>query len=228
MEQEDLLEHEEFIKKVLDVRERDNGDKSNFWLFMHSPGGAALLTGLIIGVFATLISGSIQTSINERTHQNELDKALIAEQIDITQKTVELAAKTVVSADNLIATLQWNLDVYSRSQVGEIRNMQNDIIKTFNETKGHWDQQRNAYGFLLSYHHNNDSSVANNWHEIQSAIGTYLDCATQHAEEYAKGNFVAQECEEDEDCELCNPVILEETLLPNLFEALESARNSFR
>ncbi len=180
------LEHEEFIQSVLNTRDPKKKEKRTWQIFLESAGGAALITVVIGGLFGAIISGSIQRSIDSRAFKNEMNKALITEQLKTTREAVQLIGKLLVTSENVMLSQKWDFTRFPEENHEAVRRQQREFRDDYNRAIVNWHEERRSIGFLLSYYHNNQPEINEVWTDVQTELNTYIECASNFAQGYVE------------------------------------------
>jgi hypothetical protein len=188
-EEQKLLRHEAFVGKVMQLRSHniENHPKPWWQRFLESSGAAALITVLLGGLLGQLITWSIQKGLKEREFQQAWmksrgDQALATykEYLDKEQETVkrayELIGNCISSSEDLISLT--SSEFAPGTSVG-IEKQRDSIRAEYNKTDIQWRREREQLGLLMSYYHRGRSEVVTSWHDVQSTVTRYNECAAQ-------------------------------------------------
>jgi hypothetical protein len=182
--------------EMLKRSENSGAEKKGNWrIFIESTGGAALITVLLGGIVAGLITNEYQRHMKAREQQQAENKA-ISEQAALTYKeyleqgketvtkTYDLVGKCISESDELIALAKTDFFTGAFNRDPKIKNemlrRRNAVIAEFNDTDSRWRKERDTVGLLMSHHHNGDAEVVKAWRTVQNSVTEYLTCAQRY------------------------------------------------
>lgn len=220
--------------------------KTSFWAGFREPAVlAALVTVLIGGVAATLITGIIQWRSGVREfEQNRAardrefeqawlksrgDQALVSykEYLDQEQTLIRRAYSligTCTSASDRLAGLTrdiWRQEFSSHQRLANDQQMIG-IRQNFNQARIKWQAESGEIGLLMGYYHPSQPNVMLSWSKVEKSVTGYLDCAQSWYDEHIDQKLAPKD---DEVRNACRPKEDELTSgLGELTTSLESAR----
>jgi hypothetical protein len=194
-----LLEHEEFMREVLELRkpvEESPKPKSSLLRFLETNGGTAvitiLLTGLVGGIGTPIVSYFIQKQMKDREFEQAKNKVrwdleviaykeYLDRQKEIISQAYELVGSCIYASDNLISITKPEFAPHRRIRVEEQRT---SIRVKYNETRERWQREREKVGLLMSYYHGGKSEVSEAWNNLQDSVTKHMDCARRWYVDY--------------------------------------------
>jgi len=215
-----------------------------FWMAFREPTVvAALITVLIGGIAATLITGIIQWRAAAREFkQGEMardrefeqawlksrgDQALVSykeyldQERELITRTYSSIGKSISAADRLTGLTR---GVWRGSFVepAAVEKQKKDIRDNYNQTSAKWHGEAQEIGLLMGYYHPSSSSVTNSWDSVQKAVDSYVDCAQDWYDKHPATKPAPRDEEVTGACRQKYEALLGE--LHSLTTSLESAR----
>jgi len=212
-EEERLIQHEEFISRIIAVRSGDrppSARKSRLQEFLESAGGAALLTVLIGGLAGSLISAQFQRAAKGREFQQAFlraraDQSLAAyrqhlqSELAATQRIFDEVGAAISSANDLLDLTEPPFDParFPPDRQPRIREQRSSIAHQFNEAAGRWRRDKESLGLVLAYYHPS-ASIINVWSTLQKSIDDLLECAEQYYDRWPDTKSSKSACRNQE------------------------------
>jgi hypothetical protein len=195
---------------------------------------ATLITVLIGGIAATLITGIIQWRAGVREFEQTWlksrgDQALISykEYLDqeqaLMRRTYSLIGGCISASDRLagLTKSSWRQQ-FEGPELIAVRTQMRAIRENYNQTNAKWRSEGEELGLLMEYYHPGQPKLKDSWGNVQTAVTSYLDCA----EKWYSRNPPTKPPPTDEDIRgACKPNY--DALVKNLNDLtsnLESAR----
>lgn len=166
---------------------------------------AALITVLIGGIAATLITGIIQWRAGVREFdQSQLardrdfeqawlksrgDQALLSykeyldQEKDLIRRTYSSIGSCIAASDRLTGLTRgvWRKHFLDPAAV---EKQKQEIRDNYNQSNAKWHSEGEEIGLLMGYYHPGKPNVTNSWSNVQEAVTDYLDCAQHWYDKY--------------------------------------------
>jgi hypothetical protein len=156
---------------------------------------ATLITVLIGGIAATLITGIIQWRAGIREFdqtwlKSRGDQALVSykEYLDQEQafmkRTYSLIGACVSASDRLVSLTKstWRQRFVGPEFIA-VRTQMRDIRQNYNQTNAKWHSEGEELGLLMDYYHPDQPKLRDSWKNVQQSVTNYLDCGEKwHSE----------------------------------------------
>lgn len=150
---------------------------------------AALITVLVGGIAATLITGIIQwrggvREFNQTWLNSRGDQALISykeyldQEKDLMRRTYALIGTCVSASDRLVSLTNssWR-QRFVGSELQAVRKQMRDIRTNYNEVDAKWKSEGEELGLLMGYYHPNQPQVLTSWKSVKEAVTLHQECA---------------------------------------------------
>jgi|SRR5882724_1093062 len=220
--------------------------KKAWWsAFLEPAVLAALITVLIGGIAATLITGIIQWRAGAREFQQSQlardrefeqawlksrgDQALVSykEYLDQEQALIRRAYSLIgtctSSSDRLVGLTGgiWRQQFVGANRLA-VDNQAREIRESYNQSFIKWKNEGEELGLLMGYYHPSQPNVGVSWRKVRGAVTDYLECA----EKWYKAHPPTQKPPTDEELATACKVNYDDLLvqLNDLTASLESAR----
>ncbi len=213
-EQKRILATETFVADLLKIRAPKEASAKPKWLqFLESNGGTAVITVLLGGIMANIVSCGIQNINRKKEFDNAWvqargSQALAAyqEYLKGEQQTVkwsfDLIGTSMAAADNLINITKEDFDPaqYKGKEREKIIGQKTEIRNNFNTANRQWRQQYVAAGLQISYFHKGDPEVNTAWSQLAASLSALMDCANDwyrdHLGIFVKVSDISEACSE--------------------------------
>jgi hypothetical protein len=186
----ELLRHEAFINELLKARlPKDKPERSGFWHFLESTGGAALITAVIVGLAGSLITYVFQTQTTEREFQQSWLKARGDQAMVAYKNFVESREVMINRVFNLVGSVSTASEEYlnlskSSNAVAnyegqkkvEASKYRDSLKEKFESNKTSWRAERDQLGFLIGYYYPKQPEISTAWHALRDAVTTNMTC----------------------------------------------------
>jgi hypothetical protein len=162
-----------------------------FWTALREPMVVAtLITVLIGGIAATLVTGIIQWRAGVREFEQGLqksrsDQALVQytkyldQEQSLISRVYNLIGACTSAVDNVIGLTEkrWR---DRRPDVSQVKG----IIQNYNATKAKWDREELEVEQLMGYYHPTHPEAVTAWRKIPDIVKAYFKCADGWHEKY--------------------------------------------
>jgi len=232
---ERMLNYLALVAQVLQRQINPPEPKKTFRATLREPSVVAtLITVLIGGIAATLITGIIQWQAGIREFEQTWlksrgDQALVSykEYLDqeqaLMRRTYSMIGACISASDRLagLTKASWRQRFVGPELVA-VRTQMRVIRDNYNQTNAKWHSEGEELGLLIDYYHPGQPKLKASWKTVQLAVTDYLGCA----ENYYYKHPPTEPPPKDEDIiQACRPKY--DSLITNLDELtnnLESAR----
>ena len=195
---------------------------------------ATLITVLIGGIAATLITGIIQWRSGVREFEQAWlksrgDQALISykEYLDqeqaLVRRTYNLIGTAISASDRLVSLTQssWRQQ-FDGPQFLVVRTQMRAIRQDYNQTNAKWRSEGEELGLLMDYYHPSQPKLKSSWKSVQRSVTKYLDCGQAWYTKYSPPATAPRDEDVNEACKAEYESVM--TALDDLTNNLESAR----
>jgi hypothetical protein len=215
-----------------------------FWNAFQQPTVlAALITVLIGGIAATVITGIIQWRAEVRefqqsqvTREREFeqawlksrgDQALVSykeyldQENEIIRRTYSSIGACISASDRLIGL---TLATWRKPRVNSatVEKQMEEIRSNFNQVRAKWQTEGLEIGLLMGYYHPGQSGVANSWSNVQKSVDAYLQCARTWYDKNPRSQKAPEDSQVRAACKAEYEILVGE--LNRMTTNLESAR----
>lgn len=155
---------------------------------------AALVTVLIGGIAATLITALIQWQAGLREFdqtwlKSRGDQALISykeyldQEHELMRRTYALIGTCISVSDGLrdLTKSRWRRR-YVGPDLEAVQKQMRDIRTNYNQTKAKWNSEGEELGLLMGYYHPGQPQVLSSWKAVKEAVTSYQECAENWSE----------------------------------------------
>lgn len=195
---------------------------------------AALVTVLIGGIAATVITGLIQwqAGIREFAQTREKsrnDQALISykdyldQEQQLMRRTYALIGTCISASDRLVGLTKstWRQQ-FVGSELQAVQKQRRDIRTNYNEMNAKWNSEVEELGLLMGYYHPSQPQVLSSWKAVKEAVTGYQQCARNWHETHPATKPAPTDEEVSAACKPKYEALLKS--LNDLTDSLESAR----
>jgi hypothetical protein len=195
---------------------------------------AALVTVLIGGIAATLITALIQWQAGVREFdqawlKSRGDQALVSykeyldQEHDLMRRTYALIGTCISASDRLAGLTKpsWR-QRFMGSELQAVQQQMKDIRTNYNQTSAKWISEGEELGLLMGYYHPGQPQVLSSWKAVKEAVTTYQQCAQNWYETHPATKPPPTDEEVSAACKPKYESLLKS--LNDLTESLESGR----
>jgi len=195
---------------------------------------ATIITVLIGGVAATLITGIIQWRSGVREFEQAWlrsrgDQALISykEYLDQEQalmsRTYKMIGAAISASERLVGLTRSNWrQQFDEPELIVVRTQMRAIRQNYNETNAKWRSEGEELGLLMDYYHPGQPKLKSSWKNVQQSVTKYLDCGQAWYTKYSPPLAPPTDEEANRACKAEYDSLI--TALDELTNNLESAR----
>jgi hypothetical protein len=173
----ELLEHEAFVEKILEIRKISTPEKTLWRYLSESPVIVALVTVIIGGIATQYIIGKVQenSKLNEQALQDH--KQLLERQEEILQRAYGLAGSCISDAHRLISLTEPINEVESVSEPFQnaVKERRLSIWNMHYSQMDEWQIESNKIGLLIGHYFSQQGLQS--WRRSQESIDNLLDCS---------------------------------------------------
>ena len=220
--------------------------RRNFWSAFQEPTVlAALVTVLIGGIAATLITGIIQWRAGVREfEQNKVarerefeqtwlktrgDQALesykeyLEQEQQLMRRAYALIGNCTSASDKLsgLTRVVWRQRFTGDDRVA-VDKQTKAIRDNFNQTYGKWQAESAELGLLMGYYHPSQPRVTLSWTNVETSVTAYLDCGEAWYDEHPPSKLAPSDQQVLSACRSQGEALTNN--LKDLTGSLESAR----
>lgn len=195
---------------------------------------AALVTVLIGGIAATLITGLIQwragvREFNQAWVKSRGDQALISykdyldQEQQLMRRTYALIGTYISASDGLAGLTKstWRQELVG-PKLEAVQKQMKDIRTNYNEVHAKWNSEVEELGLLMGYYHPGQPQVLSSWRGVKESVTAYQQCAQNWYETHPATKPPPTDEEVSAACKPKYEVLLNS--LNGLTNSLESAR----
>lgn len=195
---------------------------------------ATLITVLIGGIAATLITGIIQWRAGVREFdqawlKSRGDQALVSykEYLDQEQALMRRTYGSIgacISASNRLVGLTkatWRQRFVGPEFIA-VRTQMRDIRQNYNQTNAKWHSEGEELGLLMDYYHPDQPKLRDYWKNVQQSVTNYLDCGEKWHSEHSPTKPAPSDSEVESACKPQYNSLMND--LNDLTSSLQSAR----
>jgi hypothetical protein len=195
---------------------------------------ATLITVLIGGIAATLITGIIQWRAGVREFdqawlKSRGDQALVSykEYLDqeqaLMRRTYGSIGACISASDRLVGLTKstWRQRFVGPEFIA-VRTQMRDIRQNFNQTNAKWHTEGEELGLLMDYYHPDQPKLRSSWNNVQQSVTKYLDCGEKWHSKYPPTKAAPDDEEVDRACKSEYYLLINN--LNDLTSNLQSAR----
>jgi|GEM_PF-3401127 len=220
------------IQRQLNESSKSDPPKT-FWAAFREPTVvAALITVLIGGIAATIITGIIQSTTREREFEQAWlksrgDQALVSYKEYLDQER-DLITRTYTSIGNCISASDRLTNLTRKVWRGPfvepaaVEKQRKDIRDNYNQNSAKWHGESQEIGLLMGYYHPSSTNVVASWAAVKKAVDDYVDCAEDWYNKHPPTKKAPADEEVSGACKPKYDTLLGE--LQSLTKSLESAR----
>ena len=196
---------------------------------------ATLITVLIGGIAATLITGIIQWRAGVREFdqawlKSRGDQALVSykEYLDqeqaLMRRTYGLIGACVSASDRLVGLTKstWR-QRFVGPEFTAVRRQMRVIRQNYNQTNAKWNSEGEELGLLMDYYHPNQPKLRDSWKNVQQSVTNYLDCGEKWHSEHPPTKPAPSDGEVKGACKSQHDSLMKD--LNDLTSNLQSARH---
>lgn len=195
---------------------------------------ATLITVLIGGIAATLITGIIQWRAGIREFEQAWlksrgDQALVSykEYLDqeqaLMRRTYSLIGGCISASDRLVGLTKstWRQRFVGPEFIA-VRTQMRDIRQNYNQTNAKWHSEGEELGLLMDYYHPDQPKLRESWKNVQQSVTNYLDCGEKWHSEHPPTKPAPSDGEVEGACKSQYNFLMKD--LNDLTSSLHSAR----
>lgn len=173
----ELLEHEAFVEKILEIRNLSVREKP-FWRHLsESPVIVALVTVILGGVVTQLIIGKVQDDAKRNEQALQDHRQLVQREEDIIQRAYGLAGSCISDSQRLISLTEQMNEVESVSIPFQnaVRDRRISILNEHYAQMDQWQIEGNKIALLIGHYFSQQG--LQNWRQSQESIDSLLNCS---------------------------------------------------
>jgi hypothetical protein len=201
----ELLEHEAFVQKILEVRKLSGPDGKHFWRYvLESPVIVALVTVILGSIATQIIVARFQEDAKKNEQMLQEHKQLLERQEEIIQRAYGLAGGCISDSQRLISFTQKTNEEESVSEPFKpaVRERRISILSKHYAQLDEWQVEGNKIALLIGHYFNQQSLQS--WRQAQDSIDALLDCSDRIYRRYigdprAKTTPEAKPCKAEVD-----------------------------
>jgi len=222
-QQQELLQHEEFIAAVERIRAGKNPAHSKLLEILNSSAVKTLVTVVIGGLFGNIIVSAYQDRQKQNAVAQEQYQLFLQKQRDVVDRAVELVGAGQHDVESLLALTQPRYNV--RNAQGkistELQSWREGIRSAHDSYLRDWHTGSLKNAVLLDYYFLGGKGVAQKWREVASSLDDLEACAEEQVDasnQHGPSNVPANKLCTGQDSKLTQS-------LDQFSESLDNARN---
>jgi hypothetical protein len=200
-EEKHFLTQESLVTEALKRRKLDSERPKPVWQrFLESPGGAAILTAVLVGTFTQFTTIMSQREATNREIILLTEKDYIEQQRELVTRAYELIGSSIASSQDVmsLATAEFDVNTVSGKDKDALSKQISSILNRFNTAREQWNTEKGKLRLLLTYYNPNNPEVPAAWTATEDSVSEYSTCTSQFVERYegrSRFNEAEKPCE---------------------------------
>lgn len=178
MNQEEQLEHERLIAKLLEIRNPLSAPKPLVELWLNSTVMAALIGVVGTALLGAYVSGEIQRRAKENEQELARQHEVRAARAAAVEKALGVVGQNLNATDDLLVTVNngYHESRHKAEDLPALREWKRQLAERRDKADSDWRQSRRSLGYTLVYSFEGDRAVIRAWDAIVNASDGYERC----------------------------------------------------
>lgn len=185
-----FLEQESFITEAIRRRKGNDGEKPKptWQRFLESPGGAAIISAILVGIFSQMTTYTAQRATSEKELRDAYTKArtemilvtqkdYLEQQKEIIKRAYELIGSSISASEDLITlSTGYSITTFDSASREAITKQRATTLEKYNTVYEQWRTEKGKLRLLLSYYNSHRPEVLAAWIGAEEAVTAYTYC----------------------------------------------------